>query len=44
MCLIAVVGALAFSLIVPRRGATQETRDVSVLLDGPAREPERAAA
>jgi EmrB/QacA subfamily drug resistance transporter len=45
MCLIGVGGALAFSFIVPRRGATEETSaDVRPLPARREREPERAVA
>jgi MFS family permease len=44
MCLIGVGGALFFSLLVPRRGATQDAQEVRVFRDDRAAELERAAA
>ena len=44
MCLIALMGALAFALAVPRRSANDPASDVAVLPHASRGEPERAAA
>ena len=44
MCLIAVVGAFAFALAVPRRSADDHASDLATLPQAPRGEPERAAA
>jgi hypothetical protein len=43
MCLLALAAALGFALVVPRRGANDET-PAAALLPHAAREPERTVA
>jgi MFS family permease len=44
MCLIALAGALAFALVVPRRSANDLEGELELLPHGQTAEPERAAA
>jgi MFS family permease len=44
MCLIALVAALAFALVVPRRSANELTPKVAALRNRPLGEPKRSAA
>jgi hypothetical protein len=44
MCLIALVAALGFALLVPRRSANDLAEDAVLLPSHSSREPERTAA
>ena len=44
MCMLALVGALVFALLVPKRSANDLAYELGRLPQGSRREPERAAA